>query len=129
MLINQNSIPSLDDILHNIPVFQPFAYYDKHLDCIRVQTHDCSITEKRINRIFTVLLPNHYEVDSEFVGFNIKGIRHLFNQIGLQLEGVVTLTTVFEGIIKWFPEKTMLNVIRKLQTDCEQLEIHFDEAA
>lgn len=26
--------------------FVPFAYYDKHLDCIRVQIKDCSVIEK-----------------------------------------------------------------------------------
>ena len=41
--------------------FQPFAYFDKHMDCIRVKIRDCSVTEVRLSRMFTVLKPNHFD--------------------------------------------------------------------
>ena len=130
MQINQELMPKLGALLHDIPEFKPFAYYDKHLDCIRVQIRDCSVTEERVNRIFTVLKPNHSEVGAQYVGFNIKGIRHLFNQIGLPLHGVISLTDIFDGIVQQFPEATVLNVIRSVQTTEEylSLEVEFDEA-
>ncbi len=129
MQINEEVMPELDSILQSIPEFQPFAFYDKHLDCIRVQIVDCSVTEERVNRIFTVLKPNYDDAGPQFVGFNIKGIRHLFNQIRLPLEGVIRLTDIIDGIVKNFPESTVLSVIRKVQTNdkYDDLEIQFDE--
>ena len=66
--------------------FRPFAYYDKHLDCIRVQTRDCSVVEQRLNRFFTILKPMHPEAHEQlpdYVGLNIKGVLHLFECLGL----------------------------------------------
>lgn len=132
MEINEESMPVLGDLLSAMPEFTPFAYYDKHLDCIRVQIRDCSITEERVNRIFTVLKPNHCDIGPEYVGFNIKGIRHLFNQMKLPTEGVMRLTDIIDGIVQKFPESTVLGVIRSVvlaNDDYENLEVDFQEAA
>ncbi len=130
MQINEGTMPKLDKLLSDIPQFQPFAYYDKHLDCIRVQIRDCSVTEERVNKIFTILKPNHCEVGPQFAGFNIKGIRHLFNRINLKLEGVIPLADIIDGIVKEFPESTVNNVIRSVQTtdECNDLEINMEAA-
>ena len=45
-------------------VFTLCAYYDKHMDCIRVQSRDCSITEERRDALFTVLKDNYPKKDS-----------------------------------------------------------------
>lgn len=116
----------------NLAEFRPLAYYDKHLDCIRVQIRDCSISEKRINRIFTVMEPN-YSTDfgSCYVGFTIKGIRHLFNQLGLPLEGSYQLAELLDRIVRRFPESTVLNVTENLKGDKElgELQVDFAKAA
>ncbi|MFZ2445134.1 MAG: hypothetical protein WAW37_02135 [Syntrophobacteraceae bacterium] len=62
--------------------FRPCAYYDKHLDCIRVQVRDCSFTEIRLNEAFTIYQANHVSC-AEYIGFSIKGIRHLFEELKL----------------------------------------------
>ena len=72
--------------------FVPVAYYDRHMDCIRVLTHDRSVTEHRIDRLFTVYECNHRGAfDPEYVGFSIKGVRALFDEIGLPLGKVYRL--------------------------------------
>ena len=64
--------------------FRPMAYYDKHLDCIRVEIRDCSITEHRCGEILTVLEDNHPENDQgKYVGFTIKGVGHVFEELSL----------------------------------------------
>jgi hypothetical protein len=89
--------------------FRPIAYYDKHMDCIRVQLFDCSFTEERMNKFVTVLHANHHEID-KFAGFNLKGIRHLFEQIGLPVSGVHTLVTIIDLLVKHFPDSSTLKI-------------------
>lgn len=110
--------------------FQPFAYYDKHLDCIRVQILDCSITEERLNRIFTLYHANHYENET-IAGFSIKGIRHLFASLGIKLHGAMRIAELLDTIVKNYPDKTV-----KYATDLflsepgfSDMEVSFDEAA
>src|SRR5437762_10744804 len=63
--------------------FVPTAYYDKHMDCIRVITHDRSVTEHRLDGFFTICeCNNRGPLDPEYVGFVIKGVRHLFAEVG-----------------------------------------------
>jgi len=126
MKINTKSMPDLEGLLKDIPVFKPVAYYDKHLDCIRVKIRDCSVTEERVNRIFTVLKPNNCDVSSPYVGFNIKGIRHLFNQLKIPLTGIVRLVDIIDGIVKQFPEGTILSVIRSVETTDEYQDLEVD---
>jgi hypothetical protein len=93
--------------------FKPFAYYDKHLDCIRVQVRDCSFIEQRKNRIFTVLKANHTK-EGSLVGFNIKGVRHLFEQIGLNRQACYKLADVMDAIVRFFPEATVKEIAAQL---------------
>lgn len=89
--------------------FRPFAYYDKHLDCIRVQTLDCSFKEERKNRIVTVLSANHSE-QNNFAGFNIKGVRYVFEQMGLPATGVYKLTDLVDKLVQFFPDAAIKQV-------------------
>lgn len=94
-----------NDILGmKIPDFQPVAYFDKHMDCIRVLTHDRSVCEVRINETFTLHRCNHRtETDPKYVGFTIKGVRRLFAEIGLPPEGVYRLADIVDRIVKHMP--------------------------
>jgi len=89
--------------------FRPFAYYDKHLDCIRVQLLDCSFKEERKNKIITVLSANHTE-QNFFAGFNIKGVRYIFEKMGLSTVGVYKLTDLVDLLVKFFPDAAIKHV-------------------
>ena len=94
----------------NLKPFSPFAYYDKHLDCIRVQILDCSITEERLSKFITFLRPTYPLSGQPYVGFTIKGIRHLFDKIGNPLEGVHSLTAIIDMTVKAFPHAAVKKV-------------------
>ena len=65
------------NLVGDIP-FRPLVYYDPRLDCIRVIVRDCSVTESRIDEIFTVLEDNYHTINQEkYVGFTIKGVRYI----------------------------------------------------
>lgn len=89
--------------------FEPFAYYDKHLDCIRVQIVDCSFKEVRKNKLITILSSNHTD-RSQLVGFNIKGVRHIFESMGMDLGGVHSLVEVIDNMVKYFPDSAVKHV-------------------
>lgn len=111
--------------------FRPLAYYDKHMDCIRVRILDCSVTEERINRIFTVLRPNHGDLDNiPCVGFTIKGVRHLFEELGLPFQGVLLLSKIIDEIVKKFPAATVKNFTEPLigRDEIMNLEVNLNEA-
>jgi hypothetical protein len=88
--------------------FRPFAYYDKHLDCIRVQLIDCSFKEERKNRILTILRANHLE--NKPAGFNIKGVRYLSEQLGLSTTGIYKITDLIDKLVKFFPDSASQQV-------------------
>jgi hypothetical protein len=94
--------------------FRPFAYYDKHLDCIRVQLFDCSFTEKRLNRFLTVLHANHRDGEPN-AGFNIKGVRSLFERMGLSATGVVKLTVLIDKLVQFYPDAAVEAVKRQFR--------------
>jgi hypothetical protein len=101
-----------------IATFSPVAFYDKHMDCIRVLTHDRSVTEHRINELFTVYECNHRgPFDPEYVGFSIKGIRHLFSEIGLPLDGVYRLADIINRIVSHTPGSAMSELLRIIFKD------------
>ena len=95
--------------LDNESEFIPYAYYDKHLDCIRVKFFDCSFKEVRKNKIITVLLANHSEQNT-FAGFTIKGVRYLFEKMQLPLSGVHKLSDLVDSLVKVFPDESILQV-------------------
>ncbi len=84
-------------------VLRPFAYFDKHLDCIRVQIKDCSFKEIRLNEVCTVLQANHSE-GIEYVGFTLKGIKHLTKNLGLPENRPVFLASLIDEIVKQDPD-------------------------
>lgn len=106
---------SLSDVLQGLPEFRPFAYYDKHLDAIRVQTADCSICEERLDRIMTIYYANHHPRPEGFnnvVGFAIKGVRHLMRELGV-VEGAapVKLADFLDKLVKKYPSSSTKFVI------------------
>ena len=101
-----------------LAAFSPVAYYDKHMDCIRVLTHNRSVTEHRIDGMFTVYECNHRsKFDPEYVGFSIKGVRHLFSEIGLPLEGVYALADIIQRIITYKPVSGMSELLKLIFKD------------
>ena len=97
-----------------ITPFRPLAYYDKHLDCIRIQVKDCSFTEERLNRLFTLWYENHV-TSKKTVGFSIKGVKHLFVSLGLPESGPVYVAQIIDGILRLYPEKKMQEVIEVIK--------------
>lgn len=89
-------------------VFRPFAYYDERLDCIRVLVRDCSCTESRIDEVFTVLENNYPKTnESKYVGFNIKGIRHMLRTLNVNPDGYIPLTKILDHIVQTYPQTTV----------------------
>lgn len=113
--------------------FAPVAYYDSYMDCIRVYTHDRSVTEHRIDGFFTVHECNaRHDLDPVYVGFTIKGVRHLFKEIGLPLDGVYKLAEVIDKLVRHRPGSMMSETLRLIYEKYEgqgELEIDLAEAA
>ena len=102
----------------SIETFRPVAYYDKHMDCIRVLTHDRSVTEHRIDGFFTVHECNHRgPLDPIYVGFTIKGVRHIFQEIGLPLEGVYKLADLIDRLVRYRPGSMMSETLKLIYRD------------
>lgn len=97
-----------------IQAFRPLAYYDKHLDCIRVQIKDCSFTEERRNRFFTLWYANHAE-SNDCVGFSIKGINYLFISLKLPTSGPIHLAQILDAIAKHYPDQTINKIVRLIR--------------
>jgi hypothetical protein len=92
----------------SLGTFRPVAYFDREMDCIRVLTHDRSVTEHRINEFYTVYECNHRgQFDPEYVGFTIKGVRHLFHEVGLPLDRVYKLVDIIDKLISYKPGSIM----------------------
>lgn len=84
--------------------FQPVAFYDPYLDCIRVLILDRSVTEVRVDDSLTLYRTNHPDMfDPQHVGFSLKGVRHLFAELGLALDGVLRLTEIIDTLVKQKP--------------------------
>lgn len=113
-------------------IFSPCAYYDKHLDCIRVQFKDCSFTEIRLNRLFTIYQANHVD-NVEYVGFSIKGIRFLFEKFGIQKskEHPFILAEIIDTIVKNDPDSFSDLIQREFASklDLEVEDLEYLEAA
>lgn len=118
----------------NLAQFTPFAYYDKHLDCIRVQIRDCSVTEHRLSRLFTILEANHIAAGfASTVGFTIKGARHLFNEMGLEVDRAWKLADLINEIVREYPHAAVSTVreflVSKEAQQTSEMVIDFAEAA
>ena len=113
--------------------FRPMAYFDEHMDCIRVVTHDRSVTEHRINGYYTVHECNHRgPLDPEYVGFTIKGVKSLFREVGIPVDGVYKLADVIDRLVKFKPgsvmSQTLLLIFRDYRMTGDLL-IDFKHAA
>ncbi|MBI2504907.1 MAG: hypothetical protein HYW07_16945 [Candidatus Latescibacteria bacterium] len=119
---------------HKPAPFRPIAYYDKHLDCIRVELRACSVTEHRCGQFFTLLEDNNPEADqTRFIGFTIKGVWHLFAELGLPLTGVQEVVAILNALLEKYtqelaPAEKGLAEIRPILRDTE-LKIDFAQAA
>src|SRR5471030_1931007 len=88
----------------DIAAFKPLAYYDKHMDCIRIELRDCSMTEKRISKYLTILYDNYPGPDQpDCAGLMIKGVKHSFKAWGLPMAGVVMVTSILNQVLKQLP--------------------------
>jgi hypothetical protein len=117
----------------SLGTFSPAAYYDKHMDSIYVFTHDRSVTGHRIDEVFTVYECNHRtQFDPEYVGFAIKGVRHLFSQLNLPLDGVYRLTEIINKLVNYRPDTTMSEILRLFVNSCpksvEEIEVSLADA-
>lgn len=111
--------------------FRPVAYFDKHMDCIRVFTHDRSVTEHRINEYYTLCEANHRgKFDPQYVGFVIKGVKQLFHEIGLPIDRSHKLADVIDKLVKHRPGSVMSETISLIfnQVAPGELSIELDAA-
>jgi hypothetical protein len=107
--------------------FSPVAYYDSYMDCIRVLILDRSVTEVRVDDHLTLCRANHRTpFDPEHVGFTIKGVRHLFADLGLPLDGVLTLTQIIDAIVKRRPGSTVSKILAEFPE--QNLTVEWNEA-
>jgi hypothetical protein len=91
--------------IESLKPFRPVAYFNIHMDCIRIELRDCSFTEERVNKHITLLEDNYPGPHREVVaGIMIKGIKHLFIECGLRLEGIVQVTTILDQLVKRYPK-------------------------
>ena len=113
----------------NLRQFQPIAYFDKHMDCIRVLIQDVSVTEERLNQYFTVARPNGSQFGGRHVGFTIKGVAHLFNEVGLPVTGVHALVEIMDKIVKELPHTAVKQIAEEFAQVMREkkLSVNFDE--
>ena len=96
--------------------FQPIAYYDEHLDLIRVVLRDCSVLETRVSPMFTVLYDNApQEGQSRCMGFVIKGARHLLNEWGMSGQGAYTVVSLLNKVLDSLPSKKLAQLTEELE--------------
>ncbi len=130
----EQEMPELTAFLHeNLNEFQPFAYYDKHMDCIRVQIRDCSFYETRINQHVTELKP--LSAGDELMGFNIKGVRYMITEYLSDIvhpDMTISIAEFVNYMVKQIPDGTMNMFAQDIKPMIEALtdvEIDLAEAA
>ena len=109
--------------------FRPCAVFDDRLDCIRIVTRDCSVTETRVSDLITILEPNHpREGRKKCVGFTVKGARHFCNKYGLDMSAPVRMSALLDALMRSAPslvvEAVIQNIVRPLveEEKIEQVE-------
>jgi hypothetical protein len=115
-----------------IAEFRPIAYFDKNMDCLRVLTHDCSITEHRISEFFTVFEQNYpTKFGPKYVGFTIKGVKQLFNDAGIPMDRTHKLVDIIDMLVKHRPGSTISVMIDLIfaQVKPGDLSVNLDQAA
>ena len=111
--------------------FRPFACFDKHMDCIRVQIADHSITEHRMNKFITLYEANHVGSGSNFIGFSIKGVAHLLDKLELPKTGALILTELINRMVAEYPDKAVMAVQQNFSglLNRENMEVDLGQAA
>lgn len=98
--------------------FQPIAYYDEHLDLIRVVLRDCSVLETRVNKMFTLLHDNSPQKgQSRCMGFVIKGARHLLDEWGMSDKKAHAVVDLLNKVLALLPAEENDRVTEEL-ADC-----------
>src|SRR5580704_14827204 len=90
--------------------FRPCAFFDNRLDCIRVIARDCSVYEERVNDRLTVLIDNYADRPGrkKYVGFTVKGARHVCQEHGIPLGTSVTMTQLLDAVLASSPEPVVM---------------------
>ena len=110
--------------------FAPVAYYDTHMDCIRVMVSDRSVTEERLDESLTLYRTNHRRpFDREHSGFCLKGVAHLFDDIGLEIGSVATLTEIIDAVAKSRPHSLMSKILSDFAAEQSDIALDWAEAA
>jgi hypothetical protein len=94
--------------------FRPCAFFDDRLDCIRVIAKDCSVTETRVNGLFTVLEANYSDRNLECVGFTIKGARHFCQSYGLSLSMPIKIGDLLDAVLRSMPNIVVHQIITNI---------------
>lgn len=84
--------------------FRPFAIYDGQLDRILVQIRDCSVTEKSINEVLT-LLEDNYPEDSEdrYAGLAVECARQFLIKHRFPYRGQIDPADIIDAIFIIYP--------------------------
>jgi hypothetical protein len=92
--------------------FQPYAYFDSYMDCIRVMLLDRSVTEERIGDSLTLYRTNHpTRFDAKNCGFCLKGIRYLLDELEIEAGAELALADLIDKIVKRNPQSTMAKIL------------------
>ncbi len=127
--VNESEAVDLDAFMReHLSDFKPFAYFDKHLDCIRVQIRDCSITEHHLSSILTILEANHATTPTT-VGFTIKGVHHLFEEFNFERGQVLKVTEFIDKIVVNYPHGAVKAVEEFAVSSAKNMEIDFSDMA
>lgn len=103
---SESEMLTLEAMLTGVAPFRSTAYYDKHLDAIRVEIENCSICEERQDSIVTLYRrnrPNNEGADA-IVGFSIKGVRSLLHRLGLPETGTVNIAELITKLVAVYPD-------------------------
>jgi hypothetical protein len=87
----------------------------------------------RLDGFFTLYeCNNRGPFDPEYVGFTIKGVSHLFAQVGIPLDGIYKLAELVDRLVRHQPASTMSHMLRLIYKDYARtgdLEVDFKNAA
>ena len=79
--------------------FIPFAEYDPSLEQIRIELRDCSVTERPLDGLITVMIDNHADyTETGFAGAVIDC--HVLKFHGMSEEGIKQLATSLDKFVK-----------------------------
>jgi hypothetical protein len=107
-----------DKILQTLGVerlkpFKPTAYYDSHMDCIRIELRDSSFTEVRLNEHVTFLEDNYPgENRTAVAGLMLKDVKHFFATKGLSMDGIVYVTKILNEMVAQYPSLAELEILK-----------------